>query len=88
VESRYGPLDLPQNPHDLPENYLKLLPKYDGEKEITTEEHMDSFQDFTDNLFIEHDDVFMILFVQNLEGDVRKWFRGLPHASINSWEGS
>jgi hypothetical protein len=28
----------------------------------------------------------MRLFVQTLEGDVRKWFRGLPHASINSWE--
>jgi hypothetical protein len=47
---------------------------------------MASFQDFTDNLFVEHDDVFMRLFVQTLEGDVRKWFSGLPHASINSWE--
>jgi hypothetical protein len=39
-----------------------------------------------DNLFVEHDDVFMRLFVQTLEGDVRKWFRGLPHASINTWK--
>jgi hypothetical protein len=46
---------------------------------------MSTFQDFTDNLFIEHDDVFMSIFFQTLEGDVRKWLRGLPLASINSW---
>jgi hypothetical protein len=34
VTARYGPLNLPQHVHDLPENYLKLLPKYDGEKTI------------------------------------------------------
>jgi hypothetical protein len=47
---------------------------------------METFQDFTGNLFIEHDDVFMRLFVQNLEGNVCKWFKGLPHTSINYWE--
>jgi hypothetical protein len=40
VEARYGPLYIPINPHDFPYNYLKFLPKYDGEKETTTEEHM------------------------------------------------
>jgi hypothetical protein len=86
VEARYGPLNLPQNTHDLLENYLKLLPKYDGEKTLIVEEHMVVFQDFTENLFIEHDDVFKILFVQTIKGDVRKWFRGLPRASINTWQ--
>jgi hypothetical protein len=59
-----------------------LLPKYNGEPTLSTEEHLVSFQDFTDNLFMEHDDVFMRLFVQTLEGDVHKWFRELPTASI------
>jgi len=53
-------------------------------KKIIVEEHMEAFRDFTFNLFVEHDDVFMRSFVRALEGDVRKWFRGLPHASINS----
>jgi hypothetical protein len=47
---------------------------------------MGAFQDFTDNLFVEHDDVFMRLFIQTLEGDVRKWFRGLPVATIGTWK--
>jgi hypothetical protein len=85
VTTRYGPLNLPQHVHDLPENYLKLLPKYDGEKTHSVEEHIGSFQDFTDNLFVEHEDVFMRIFVQNLEGDIMKWFRELPVASIDSW---
>jgi hypothetical protein len=58
-----GPLNLHVHVHDLPENYLKLLPKYDGEQAHSAEEHLAAFQDFIDNLFMEHDDVFMRLFV-------------------------
>lgn len=64
--NRYGPLNLPQNLHGLPDNYMHLLPKYDGEKEQTTEYHVTAFQGFTNNLFIEHDHVCMRLFVQTL----------------------
>lgn len=46
---------------------------------------MSVFHNFTDNQFVEHDGVFMRLFVQTLEGDIRKWFRELPVASIDSW---
>jgi hypothetical protein len=70
VTTIFGPLNLPVNVHDLPENYLKLFPKYNGEPTLSVEEHLVTFQDFTDNLFVEHDDVFMRLFVQTLEGDV------------------
>jgi hypothetical protein len=84
--AQFGPLNIPSHVHDLPENYLKLLPKYNGEPTLSVEEHLVSFQDFTDNLFMEHDNVFMRLFVQTLEGYVHKWFRELPTASIDSWQ--
>jgi hypothetical protein len=32
VEDKYGPLNIPQNTHELPKNYLKSLPKYDGKR--------------------------------------------------------
>jgi hypothetical protein len=79
-------LNFPPNVHDLPENYLKLLPNYDGEKTISAKEHMGTFQDFIDKIFVEHDDVFMKIFVQNLEGDFIKWFRELLAASIGTWK--
>eukprot|EP01018_Ginkgo_biloba_P028760 Gb_40851 [translate_table: standard] len=56
VKSRYGPLKLPVNLHDMPNNYLNILPKFDGEKNVSAEDHMTAFQDFTDNMFMEHDD--------------------------------
>ena len=46
---------------------------------------MSAFQDFIDDQFVEHDDVFMRLFVKTQEGDVHKWFRELPTSSIDSW---
>eukprot|EP01018_Ginkgo_biloba_P022732 Gb_08713 [translate_table: standard] len=70
VQPRYGPLRLPVNLHDMPDNYLKILPKFDGEKNVLAEDHMIAFQDFTDNMFIEHDDVYMRRFVQTLEGNM------------------
>jgi hypothetical protein len=85
VTAIFAPLNLPQITHDLPKNYMKYLPKFDGDKTRSAEEHMSAFHDFTDDQFVEHDDVFMRLFVQTLEGDVRKWFRELPVASIDSW---
>jgi hypothetical protein len=51
VMARFGPLNIPAHVHDLPENYLKLLPKYNGEPTLSVEEHLATFQDFTDNLF-------------------------------------
>eukprot|EP01018_Ginkgo_biloba_P021852 Gb_40590 [translate_table: standard] len=86
VQARYGPSRLPVNLNDMPNNYLKILPKFDGENNASVEDHMIHFQDFTDNLFIEYDDVYMRLFGQTLEGDVRKWFKDLMVDSIDSWK--
>jgi len=36
VTTRYGPLNFPINVHDLPENYLKILLRYDGGKTHST----------------------------------------------------
>lgn len=35
---------------------------------------------------MEHIDVVMRLFVQSLDGEARKWFKGLPNNSINAWD--
>jgi len=65
VEARHGPLSLPHNLNAMPNSYLKLFPKFKGDGSLT-EYHLIAFQDFTDNFFIEFDDVFMRLFVETL----------------------
>ena len=78
VASRSGPFNLPLNLDALRKIYLKLFPKYNGDKYIIAEECMVIFHEFTNNIYIEHDDVFMRLFFQTLEGEVRKWFIYFP----------
>ena len=85
IVSRYGPLNFPNNLHDMHDIYLNIFPKFDREKYVTIEYHMDTFQYFTNSLLIEDDDVHMRLFVQTLEGEVIKWFKSLPVDSLNSW---
>jgi hypothetical protein len=66
ITAIFGPLNMCMNIHSLPENYLNLLPKYDGQKTHSTEEHIESFQEFTDNMFVEQNNVLVRYFVQNL----------------------
>jgi hypothetical protein len=83
IDARYAPLVLHVVLHALPTtDYMKYLPRYNGEGELTVEEHLVSFYSFADNFNIDYSDVWMRLFAQSLDGEVRKCFRGLPLASI------
>jgi hypothetical protein len=83
VTARYAPLVLPHPMNPLPAgDYLKYMPKFTGEGDITAEEHLAAFYSYVDNLNIENEDVWMRVFFQSLDGEVRKWFRGLAPGSI------
>jgi hypothetical protein len=87
VAARYAPLVLPQPMNSLPVgDYLKYMPKFTGEEDITAEEHLSTFYSYADNLNIENEDVWMRVFVQSLDGEARKWFRGLTPGSIDGIE--
>jgi hypothetical protein len=86
VAAIYAPLVLPVPLHDLPENYMKNLPKFIGEGDLTATEHIHFFDQFIDILGNEHGDVYSRLLVQTFEGQVRTWFRSLPASSILSYE--
>jgi len=85
VASRYAPLALPAILHDLPDNYMKSLPKFMGEGDLTASEQITFFDQFV-MLGIDHEDIYMILLVQTFEGQIRTWFRGLPVNSIPSYD--
>jgi len=78
----YAPLVLPQNLNRFLDDYLKHLPKFNGEGEVTAEEHLTTSYNFADNFNLEQTYIWMRLFAQSLDGKVRKWFRGLPINSI------
>jgi hypothetical protein len=83
VATIYAPLILPQPMNPLPTgDYLKYMPKFTEEEDIIAEENLVSFYSYADNLNIENEDVWMRFFIQILDGEVRKWFRGLAPESI------
>jgi hypothetical protein len=58
VATRYAPLVLPLPMNPLPAgDYLKYMPKFTGEGDITVEEHLAAFYSYADNLNIENEDV-------------------------------
>ena len=83
VATRYAPLVLPQPMNTLPAgDYLKYMPKFTGEEDITAEEHLFAFYSYANNLNIENEDVWMRVFFQRLDGEARKWFMFLNPRSI------
>jgi hypothetical protein len=87
IAARYAPLVLPVGLHALSAiDYMKYLPRYNGEGEVFVEEYLVAFCSFADNFNIEYADVWMRLFVQSLDEEVKKWFKGLPPASIGDIE--
>jgi hypothetical protein len=83
VVARNAPLILPQPMNSLPAgDYLKYMPKFTREEDITIVEHLSPLYSYADNLNIENEDVWMRVFVQSLDGEARKWFRGLTLGSI------
>ena len=66
----------------LGEDYQKYFPRINGQGETTSEEHWDAFINYANNQNIEEKDVWMRMFVQSLDGEVKKWFRELPINSI------
>lgn len=57
--------------------YQKYMPKFTGIEGVMNEEHLESFYSYADNLDISEDDVWMRVFIQNLDGEARKWFKEL-----------
>lgn len=84
--NKYAPLDLPQLLSVMPQDYLNLLPRFNGEDENTEQRHNEAFCSFAENLNVEQLDVVLRHFVQSLDGEARKWFKALPNASITTWE--
>jgi hypothetical protein len=74
IDSIYVPLVFSVGLHALPvTDYMKYLPRYNGEGNVTAEEHLVAFYSFAYNFNIDYVDVWMKLFVQSLNGEVRKW---------------
>jgi len=83
VDARYAPLVLPHPMNALLVGYyLKYMPKFTREEEITAEEHLATFYSYAEKFNIENEDVWMRGFVHSLDGEARKWFRGLNLESI------
>ena len=77
--AKYAPLNLPNPLSDMPTgDYLKYMPKLNGEGDFTDWEPLEAFYSYVENINIEQEDVWTRVFVQSLDGQARKWFKEVP----------
>ena len=80
----YKPLVLPPILHDFPANYFHYIPRFDGEYGyITTEKHIQGFENYLDLFEVEKSDVSIRIFALSLQSRAKKWYKDLPVASIS-----
>jgi hypothetical protein len=80
--ARFAPLILPTQLHDLPQNYSQRIKLYDVEGNVSSQKHLDWFNDFVDLEEVDYADAKMRLFTQSFVGEVMKWFKSLRTMSI------
>lgn len=73
-------------PNPIPADLREKMNKFVGNNVVTTEEHLKYFMDMLNDYDVEHEYVVMKLFIQSLVEYARDWYRGLPNASISSWD--
>ena len=85
MAARFAPLVLPVNLDPMPADYQSKIPIFDGTPQsISAQQHIVRMTDFLDLHEIDEENVSMRLFAQTFGGEVRKWFRALQPASINT----
>jgi hypothetical protein len=85
MATRFSPLSLPTQLHDLPLGYSQRIRTYGAERDVSSHQHIIRFNDFCDLEEVDHEDSKMRLFSQSLTGEVKEWFKGLPTRSIHSF---
>jgi hypothetical protein len=74
MSTRFSPLVLPAQLHDLPQEYNIRIKLYDVEGNVSAQKHIEWFNDFIDLEEVDFKDEKMRLFSQSLAEEVRKWF--------------
>ena len=79
----YVPLLLIAPLHNIPQDYQTRIPHFDGNRNMTIQQHVDKMNEFFDLQEVDEEDVKMRLFYKRLNGEVRKWFKALLATSLN-----
>ncbi|KAH9297949.1 hypothetical protein KI387_029631, partial [Taxus chinensis] len=64
----------------------KNFPKFKGDGKVHPDEHIAAFIVACGVLGVEHEDVSVRLFVENLQDNAADWFYHLLASTITSWD--
>lgn len=65
MAARFAPLVLPAQLHDLPQAYSQRIKTFGAEGDITTQQHLNRFNDLCDLEEVDYEDAKLRLFAQN-----------------------
>jgi hypothetical protein len=82
MAARYAPLVLAAPLHAMPQDYQTRLPHFDATGPLNAQQHVDKMNDYFELQEVDEADVQMRLFAQSLTGDIKKWYKDLPAASV------
>ena len=77
METWYAPLVLPLPLLVLPYDSQSKIPLYDASSSTTAQQHVDRINEYFDRQEIDDESIKIRMFSQSLEGEERKWFKGL-----------
>jgi len=90
-QCNFKPLDMSEilgYHRQIPPRYIKWLPKFTGDDEVRSEDHMSNLWAFfkLHPISIDIEDIAMKCFSATLHGNAIKWYYSLPDTSITSMD--
>ena len=70
----------------MPNDYTRRMPRFNGNKDISIESHMDILWDYMESRGADNEDVYMRALGESLQGDVQLWFDHLAPGSITGYD--
>ena len=70
----------------MPNDYTRRMPRFNGNKDISIESHLDILWDYMESRGANNEDVYMRALGESLQGDVQLWFDHLAPGSITGYD--
>ena len=70
----------------MPNDYIRRMPWFNGNKDISIESHLDILWDYMESRGANNEDVYMRALGESLQGDVQLWFDHLAPGSVTGYD--
>ena len=85
-QSPFDFYEIPWAPHPMPNDYIRRLPQFSGNNDISIESQLDTLWNYMEIRGVNNEDVYMQALGESLQEDVQLWFDHSAPGSVTGYD--